>query len=124
MDNSYLVHYGVKGMKWNIRKKQEELAERMLVLKNRENNQRVKYKLTDFKNRSSLEKNQEKTIDQQSNEELIADIENRKKEIIALTNDLIDMYKKINIQKIDTQRSMDRAAMIIKKFKIKKAAII
>lgn len=124
MDNGYLAHYGVKGMKWNIRKKQEELSERILALNNRENNQRVKYKLTDLKDRSSLEKTQEKAIDQQSNEELITDIENRKKEIIALTNDLINHYKEMNLKKINVRNVQNRAALMIKKFKIKKAAII
>lgn len=124
MNNSYLAHYGVKGMKWHIRKKQDELYEKQLALKQRKEEQRAVYKTEEFKKMSSSARKQQRLDDKESNVEFETDIEERKEELEALTNELVDLYKEINLQKINTKRSMDRAALIIKKFKIKKAAII
>ena len=119
MANRYLAHYGVKGMKWDVRKKEDEIYEKKLALKQRKEEQRAAYKTMTTSQRKVA-----KAKDAAENEERKADLQARQEELEELTNKLVEAYDRIRMQKINTQRAMDRAALIIKKFKIKKAAII
>lgn len=119
MSEECLIHYGVRGMKWHIRKKQDELSDRQLLLKKQREEQKERYK-----NMTTSEKKQARINDTASNEELANDIEARKEELKQLTEKLIESYKDIELSKRNTRRMYERAAQIISKRKIKNARIV
>ena len=119
MPNEYLVHYGVRGMKWGIQKKQEELSDRQTAYR-----QKKQAQSNSYKEMTTSQRKLAKVQDAVENEKDEAEIAAIQEEIVELTNQLAARYDRIRLEQINAKQAQDKAARIIKKLRIKKATIV
>lgn len=119
----YLVHYGVQGMKWGIRRKKQELVDLQTALRKRRMEQAAYYRTDQYKKASKKVKKQAKLDAKAANEKRTASIKAKQEELKNLIRDLNKTKANIALNKRNFQRQKQMASLIMKKRGTKKSRI-
>ena len=120
----YLIHYGVSGMKWGIRKKQEELVELQENLKKKKAEQAAHYKSDEYKKSSSDSKKQTRVNNNASNQKEIASIKAKQEEIKELLKQLNEINAEKALRQRNLQRQRQKVALMMQKHGLKRPRIV
>lgn len=114
-ENKFLVHYGVKGMRWDVRKKQDELYEQQKRLAKRREEQRVE-KETARQNKNSGKVKELTKQFKEENEASKAAMQETRDQIASMVNELLEMQKRGRRNQADVARQRQRTGLIMRKF--------
>lgn len=123
--NRYLAHYGIKGMKWDLSKRKNELEEEKEAFRQRKAEQTANRKSTKGMTKAQREEYRaEREAQRAANQETQATLQAKRDEIAELSKKIMKAKRESEIRKRNVERQRQRAKTVMKKFGATKIRIV